>query len=170
MPPSLTCPWSLGRDPDSSRDARGGCEAASARPGTGHLGRRCAGPPAPTAGRGSRGPWWAEDRNQRGVHREGRAPTPRPPPHRPTHRPGAQSEMGILHLKCPDLWPRQPPGHPPATMQALARARGPGSTQSGALTESGSPPAPPPAASSGPHPLLPTPLCSCSSLRDTVPT
>lgn len=56
-------------------------------------------------------------------------------------------------------------------LQPLARACRPGSTQSGALTESGESSCPSiPLPALGPYPLLLAPFCSCSSPRDIVPT
>lgn len=105
--------------------------------------RRCAGsPPTPTAGRGWKGlvgtvvcRGQEPERSPQG----GGSPSPRSTP-----RPGTQSELGILHLKCPDLWPRQSPGR---AGQGALRAEP--SQKAGVLLLL--------------HPLLPAP-------RDTVPT
>lgn len=94
-------------------------------PGTGHRGDAPSHNPPwlEGAGRGWRGPWCAEDRSQRGVP-SGEGPHALAPIPQITYRPGTPSELGILHPKCPDLWPRRPQGRPSATLPPLARACG----------------------------------------------
>lgn len=117
-------------------------------------GHRASGAPGHTpprldgAGRGSRGLWCAEDRNQRGVPSGEGSYAPATPAPRSTHRPGAQSGMGIC--TCSALTSRHAAGR---AGQGALRVE-PSQKDDG----------------SGPHPLLSAPLCSCSSPRDTVPT
>lgn len=129
---------------------QGRCEAACARPGTGHLGAALS-PPGKEMRRITPPHGWKGlegARGDRGVQRTGTreesAVGGEPPSPRSTPRPGTQSELGILHLKCPDLWPPQSPGR---AGQGALRAEP--SQKAGVLLLL--------------HPLFPAP-------RDTVPT